>query len=64
MPASVPPHQALPVHVDAKRARMDAESAAELNKLLKPNELRTFVEQHSEFAWEPNGNKGMIIKWG
>ena len=29
MPASVPPHQALPVHVDAKRARMDAESAAE-----------------------------------
>ena len=50
MPASVPPHQALPVHVDAKRAHMDAESAAELNKLLEPNELRTFVEQHPEFA--------------
>ena len=64
MPASVPPHQALPVHVDAKRAHMDAESAAELNKLLKPNELRTFVENHSEFAWQPNGNKGMIITWG
>ena len=29
MPDSVPSHQALPVHVDAKRARMDGESAAE-----------------------------------
>ena len=29
MPSPVPPHQALPVHVNAKRARMDGESAAE-----------------------------------
>ena len=114
MPDSVPPHQALPVHVNAKRARMDGESAAEqlsdpphvwegrivellreilnrhggsfdpsyishykmgrasgdqrayeeLNRLLKPNELKAFVEQHPEFAWESTGKKGMIIKWG
>ena len=97
-------HQALPLHVDAKHARMDGESAAErfsdpphvwegrvvdllreildrhggsfnparisqhfyeeLNKLLKPNELKPFVEQHPEFAWEPTGKKGMKIKWG
>ena len=111
---SVPPHQALPVHVGAKRARMDGESAAErfsdppdvwegrvvkllreilqhhkgsfdparishkamgrgpedervyeeLNRLLKPNELKVFVEQHSEFAWRSTGKKGMIITWG
>ena len=29
MPDSVPPHQALPVHVNAKRARMDGEAAAD-----------------------------------
>ena len=114
MPDSVPPHQALPVHVNAQRTRMDGESAAErfsafpfvwegravellreiinhhggsfdpsrishkamgralederaykqLNRLLKPNELKPFVEQHPEFAWHPNGKKGMIITWG
>ena len=110
MPESVPPHQALPVHV---RARMNSESATErwsdppdvwkgrvaqllrdilnshggtfdpsqirhkqmgrtkwdprayeeLNKLLKPNELKEFVHEHHDFAWEPKHNKGMIIKW-
>ena len=114
MPECVPPHQALPVHVNVKRARMEDESGAarssnppnvwesrveellweilnrhdgsfdpssinhyymgrkprddhtyeELNRLLKPGELKTFVEQHPEFAWEPIGKKGMIIKWG
>ena len=29
MPDSLPPHQVLPVHVNAKRARMEGESAAE-----------------------------------
>ena len=111
MPHSLPPHQALPVHVNAKRARMDDESATErdplgvwegrvevllreilnrhggsfdpsrishkamgrapgearayeeLNRLLHPNELKDFVEQHPEFAWQPKGKKGMTIKW-
>ena len=113
MPDSVPPHQALPVHVNAKRARMDGESAAErnsafpfvwegrvvellrdilthhggsfdpsrishkamgrapgqarvyeeLNRLLNPNELKPFVEQHPQCAWHPTGKKGMIITW-
>ena len=114
MPDSVPPHQALPVHVNAQSTRMGGESAAErfsaspfvwegrvvellreilnchggsfnpakidhkkmgrapqqermyekLNRLLKPNELKPFVEQHPEFAWDATGKKGMIIKWG
>ena len=113
MPDSVSLHQALPVHVNAQRARMDGESAAErnlpspiewerrvvellrdilnhhggsfdpsrishkkmcrgpedehvyneLNRLLNPNELKSFVEQHSEFRWESSGKKGMIITW-
>ena len=114
MPDSLPPHQALSVHVNAKRAHMEGESAAErfteppavwerraaellrdilnrhggsfdpsrishyemgrasqeerayeeLNKLLKPNELKRFVEQHPEFAWRASGKKGMKITWG
>ena len=113
MPDSVPPHQALPVHVNAKRARMAGESAAErwtdppdvwegrvvellweiltrhggsfnpsrishnkmgrapendrayeeLNRLLKPKEPKSFVDQHREFACRTTSNNGMIIKW-
>ena len=113
MPDSVPPHQALPVHVNAKRARMDGEAAAErlsdppdvwegrvvgllreilnchggsfdpsdishkamgrraksarvyeeLNRLLNPNELKPFVEQHPKFAWHYNSKKRMVITW-
>ena len=113
MPECVPPHQALPVHVNAKRARMEDESGAErssnppnvwesrveellreilnrhggsfdpsrishkamgrapgkerayeeLNRLLNPNELKPFVEQHPQFAWHPTGKNGMIITW-
>ena len=36
----------------------------ELNRLLRPKELKSFVAQHPEFAWHPKGQKGMIIKWG
>ena len=114
MPDFVTPHQALPVHVNARRARLDGESAAErfsfpqdmwegrvvellqqilnrhegsfdpsrishkamgrapqaerayeeLSKMLKPNELKPFVEEHAEFTWHPTGKKGMIITWG
>ena len=110
MPESLPPHQALPVHV---RGRMNSESATErwsdpphvwkdrvakllrdilnshggtfdpshinhnkmgrtkrdphayeeLNKLLKPNELKEFVHQHPDFAWEAKNKKGIVIKW-
>ena len=35
----------------------------ELNRLLQNNELKPFVEAHSEFAWESNGQNGMIIKF-
>ena len=34
-----------------------------LNRLLMPGQLKPFVEQHDEFAWEPCGKNGMIIKW-
>ena len=103
MPTSLPAHQALPVHVNVKHARMVGESAVErfadpadvwegrvvkllryiltcyggsfnparispnfyedLNRLLKPKELKPFVEQHPEFAWHPIDKKGMIITW-
>ena len=113
MPTSLPAHQALPVHVNVKRARMVGESAVErfsdppdvwegravellreiltyhggsfnpacisqkvmgrepedghvyedLNRLLKPKELKSFVEQHPEFAWHSIGKKGVIITW-
>ena len=42
----------------------DERAYEELNKLLEPNELKPFVEQHPEFAWCPAGKKGMIITWG
>ena len=37
-----------------------------LNKLLKPGELRGFVETHSEFACRPRvgSAKGFIVHWG
>ena len=90
-------HEALPVHVNAKRERIEVESPAErlrgdpewegfIVKLLRDilyshdgffsilysdngffsinaNDLKEFIEQHPEFAWEPAGKKGMIIKW-
>jgi hypothetical protein len=34
-----------------------------LDSLLNKGDLRTFVEQHTEFAWRPHGPKGMIITW-
>ena len=45
------------------RAAKSARVYEELNRLLKPTELKPFVEQHPEFAWHHNGKKGMIIKW-
>ena len=59
----LPTHQALPVHLNPKRARTHVESAAErlsgdpqreglIVKLLREYPLR-----------EPAGKKGMIIKW-
>ena len=37
----------------------------ELNRLLDPNELKTFVEHHREFTWSdrPGGKKGFLISW-
>ena len=35
----------------------------DLKGLLNSNDLKEFIEQHPEFAWEPAGKKGMIIKW-
>ena len=46
------------------RGSEDEPAYKQLNRLLKPNELKTFVEQHPEFAWHPNGKKGMMITWG
>ena len=36
---------------------------SQLNKLLKPNQLRAFVNSHPEFSWSSNGPKGMFITW-
>ena len=51
-------------HKAMGRAPEDERAYEELNRLLKPNELKPFVEQHPEFAWHPTGKKGMIITWG
>ena len=51
-------------HNKMNRAPEDEHAYEELNRLLKPNELKSFVEQHPEFAWHPTGKKGMIITWG
>ena len=34
-----------------------------LNKLLKPGELRDFVDKHPEFIWQHHGKNGMVVKW-
>ena len=84
----LPAHEALPVHVNAKRERIDVivNGGGFIVKLLRDilyshdgffsilyshdgffsinaNDLKEFIEQHPEFAWEPAGKKGMIIKW-
>ena len=51
-------------HYYMGRKPRDDRAYQELNRLLNPGELKIFVEQHPEFAWEPIGKKGMIIKWG
>ena len=51
-------------HKAMGRAPEDERAYGELNRLLKPNELKPFVDQHPEFAWSPTGKKGMIITWG
>ena len=51
-------------HYYMGRKPRDDRAYEELNRLLNPGELKIFVEQHPEFAWEPIGKKGMIIKWG
>ena len=35
----------------------------ELNKLLKPNELKEFVEGHPDFAWAPTKQNYWKIQW-
>ena len=42
---------------------LDERMCSRLNKLLLPDDLRPFVERHTEFAWQPNGPKGMQITW-
>jgi len=34
-----------------------------LNRLLRPNELRPFIEAHPEFTWTQHGEKGMLVTW-
>ena len=35
-----------------------------LNKLLKPGQLKPFLDRHREFAWQPKANdKGVIVSW-
>ena len=51
-------------HKAMGRTPEDERAYEELTKLLEPNELKAFVEQHPEFAWRPTGKKGMIITWG
>ena len=55
-----------PAHISHKkmgRGPEDEKVYKELNRLLKPHELRSFVEQHSDFAWQPTGKTGMIVTW-
>ena len=50
-------------HKAMGRAPGEARAYEELNRLLNPNELKHFVEQHPEFAWQPTGKNGMTIEW-
>ena len=45
------------------RAPREERMYEKLNRLLRPKELRSFVEQHPEFKWQHYGKKGMTITW-
>ena len=36
---------------------------SQLNKLLTPGQLRSFVDSHPEFSWSKIGQRGMLITW-
>ena len=36
---------------------------SQLNRLLKPGELRPFIDRHPEFSWSATGPKGMMVTW-
>ena len=51
-------------HQKMGRRRQHGRAYEDLNKLLKPKELKPFVEQHSNvFAWQPHGQNGMLVSW-
>ena len=50
-------------HKQMGRGRQDPRAYEELNKLLKPNELKEFVEGHREFAWAPTTQNYWKIQW-
>ena len=41
----------------------DERMYSRLNKLLKRNQLRPFVDRHPEFCWQEKHPKGMLITW-
>ena len=50
-------------HKQMGRRRQDPRAYEELNKLLKPNELKEFVEGHPDFAWAPTKQNYWKIQW-
>ena len=50
-------------HKQMGRGRQDPRAYEELNKLLKPNELKEFVEGHPDFAWAPTKQNYWKIQW-
>ena len=53
-----------PSNISRKRYGLEHEAPwVVLDSLLNKGDLRTFVEQHIEFACRPRGPKGMIITW-
>ena len=55
-----------PAHISrrALAQKRDEEPVyAQLNKLLSPGELRSFVDSHPHFSWVSREPKGMLITW-
>ena len=50
----------------SRHASSEAKAFEQLNRLLKPRELRAFIDRHPEFSWSTcsaPGTKGMLITW-
>jgi hypothetical protein len=56
-----------PAHINHRRmgfAKNEERVYSRLNKLLRPGELKPFIENDSEFAWQQGPGKGMLVTWG